>query len=353
MRISSLMIYEQIKKGLQGSLEELSRRNEELASGKRLLKPSDDVTGSSRAIDYRVNISSLEQYIRNSTTGDIQFQFTDSILGSVSDALVELKKLTSFGINPSDPQARQFYAQRSAMLRDYLLQLSNTRLSQRYIFSGFMTSQESFVYNPATFRYEYQGDLGEINIPLSNNFNVPVNIPGSKVFSTTLRGAKPSQLSDGAVVNYSESLDPLSGVNTITIEIGAQGDPEYDTFTVTNIMDMANFLSYAWRYQHIDGSSISETKAMHRIEALSSLIDDASTQILEKQSEMATRQVFLNQETERIKNLLNNLKNNLSKTEDADLTEVAVEIKKAETGLEALRIAAAKILAGSLLDFLK
>lgn len=352
MRISSSMIYEQIKKSLQTSLEELSRRNEELATGKRILKPSDDVTGSSRAIDYRVNISSLEQYIRNSTTGDIQFQFTDRILGSVSDSLLELKKLTSFGINPSDPQSRQFNAEQAARLRDYLLQLSNSRLSQRYIFSGFMTSRESFIYNPVTRKYEYQGDLGEINIPLSNGA-VTVNIPGSKVFSTSLRGTAPSQVSDGTVVNYSQALDPLSGINTITIEIGAPGDPEYDTFTVTNIMDMANVLSFAWRYQDIDGSSISETKAMHRIEALSSLIDDARTQVLERQSENATRHVFLAQETERIKALLNNLKNNLSKTEDADLTEVAVEIKKAETGLEAMRLASSKILSGSLLDFLK
>ncbi len=353
MRISSLMIYEQLKKGLQGCLEELSRRNEELATGKRLLKPSDDVTGSSRALDYRVNISSLEQYVRNSTTGEMQFHFTDRVLGSVSDALLELKKLTSSGINPSDPQARQFNAQRASMLRDYLHQLSNSRLSQRYIFSGFRTSQESFVFNPSTLRYEYRGDLGEIHIPLSNNSTVPVNIPGSKVFSTTLRETNPSQLSDKVVVNYSESLDPLSGVNTITVEIGVPGDPEYDIFTVTNIMDMANLLSHAWMYQDIDGSAISEAKAMHRIEALSSLIDDARTQVLEIQSEMATREVFLNQETGRIKDFLNNLKNNLSKTEDADLTEVAVEIKKAETGLEALRIASTKILSGSLLDFLK
>lgn len=353
MRISSLMLYEQLKKGLQTSLEELSRRNEELATGKRILKPSDNLTGSSRAIDYRVNISSLEQYIRNSTTGDIQFQFTDRILGSVSDTLVELKKLTSFGINPSDPQARQFNAEQAAMLRDYLLQLSNSRLSQRYIFSGFMTSKESFIYNPATHKYEYQGDLGEINIPLSNNSTVPLNIPGSKVFSTTLRGTNLSQVSDGTVVSYSEALDPITGINTITIEIGALGDPEYDTFTVTNIMDMTNVLSFAWKYQDIDGSTISETKAMHRIEVLSSLIDDARTQVLERQSENATRQVFLAQETDRIKALLNNLKNNLSKVEDADLTEVAVEIKKAETGLEAMRIASVKVLSESLLDFLK
>lgn len=353
MRISSLMIYEQIKKGIQNSIEDLSRMNEELATGKKILKPSDDITGSSRAIDYRLNISSLEQYIRNSMPGELQLKFTDSILGSVADTLVSLKKLTSSGINPSDSQSREFNARQAEMFRDYLLQMSNSTFNQRYIFSGFRTSQMAFVYNTSTHRYEYQGDTGEINIPLSNNAQVAVNIPGSKVFSTILRETNPSNLSDGTAVHYSENLNPITGINTITIEIGIPGDPEYDIFTVTNIMDLANVLSHAWRYQEIDGSFISEVKAMHRIEVLSFLIDDARMQVLERQSEMATRHIFLNHEKERIRTFLNNLKNSLSITEDADLTEVAVEIKKAETSLEAMRISSSKILSGSLLDFLK
>ncbi len=353
MRVSSLIIYEQLKRGLQGSLEELSRRSEELATGKRLLNPSDDVISSSRALDYKVKISSSEQFMRNSTSADLQFKFTDTVLGSVADTLLELRKLTSTGINPSDPENRNFNAKRAELLRDQLFNFSNARFSQRYIFSGFRTSQQAFVYNPSTMRYEYQGDLGEMNIPLDNSSRVSVNIPGSRVFSPLLRGSNPSRLSDSSSVSYTQYSDPLTGVNTITVEIGIPGDPEYDTFTVTNVMDMANILSHAWRYEDIDGTSIDERRAMHRIEALFSLIDDARIQVLEAQSEMATRHVFLNTETGRIKEFLNNLKNNLSKTEDADLTEVAVEIKKAETGLEAMRLASSEILSRSLLDFLK
>jgi flagellin-like hook-associated protein FlgL len=213
--------------------------------------------------------------------------------------------------------------------------------------------REAFVYNPLTHTYEYQGDLGEMGLPLNSNSLVGINIPGSEIFSPVLRNSAPSSLSDGTSVIYTESKDPVTGVNTITIEIGDPMSAEHDVFTVTNIMDIANRLSYAWQYEDIDSSFIGETKAMHRIEALQSLIDDARTQVLEKQTELATRRQFLKDAEERTKNLLNTLKKSLSLSEDADLTEVAIEIQKAQTGLEALRISSIKLLSTSLLDFLK
>ncbi len=353
MRITNLMAYEQIKKSLQGSLEEVARRNEELATGKRILRPSDDPTGVSKSIDIKIGISRSEQYLRNIDKAELQFQYTDQVLTSVADTLVELRKLTSFGINPADSQSRDFNSIRAAQLRDYLLQLSNSKYSERFIFSGYRTDRYAFVYNPSTFSYAYQGDTGEFYIPISCNSGVAVNIPGSKVFSPVLKGNGPSQLSDGTPLTYTQSYDPATGINTITIEIGDPLGADYDVFTVTNIMDISNVLSYAWRYQATDGSSIGETKAMHRVEALSFLIDDARTQVLEKQTELATRQSFLKDEMERTKQILNNLRNSLSKTEDADLTEVAVEIKKAETALQAMQLASSRLLSGSLLDFLK
>ncbi len=353
MRISSLIIYEQIRKGLQDVLQELSRRNDELATGKKILKPSDDVISTSRSIDYKIEISLREQYLRNINRGDLQFEFTDKVLGSVADTLLELRKLTSSGINPQDSMAREFNSQRAGLLRDSLYALVNSRFLDRFIFSGFRTDREAFIYNPSTFAYDYQGDLGEMGIPVNNSTTVSVNIPGSKIFSLVLKGSIPSNLSDGTPVRYIQSYDPSTGINTITIEIGDPLHPAHDIFAVRNIMEIANLLSHAWRYEDLDGTSIGETRAMHRIEALAPIIDDARTQVLQRQTELATRRAFLKDETERTKTILNTLKNNLSKTEDADLTEVAVEIKKAETSLEALRIASIKVLSSSLLDFLK
>lgn len=356
MRVTSLMIYDRIRRSLQQSLNELNEKNLRLATGKKINKPSDDVPGASNSIDYRVSISETEQYKRNIADAMIQFSFTDKVMTSVGDSLAELKKLTSMGLNSDN---RDFYSQQAAAQRDFLLGLSNSRLGRRQIFSGFKTDQRAFAYNPLTFRYDYQGDMGKINVPVGRDSTVTVNIQGSRVFSFSLSGSNPTSLPDSTPVSYSESLDPSTGINTITVEIGNPGDPDYDTFTISNIMDLANVLSSAWRSKDIDGSdldpnpSMSDQKAMHRVQALTSLIDDARNQVLTVQSELGTRSVFTNDQSTRHASSIKSLQDALSKTEDADLTETAVDIKKAETAIEALRLASTKIMSESLLDFLK
>jgi len=356
MRVTSLMIYDQIKRSLQQSLSELNEKNLRLATGKRINKPSDDVSGASKSIDYKVSIKEMEQYKRNIVDTAIQFNFNDKVLTSTGDALVELKKLASSGLNIED---REFYSEQAASQRDFLLGISNSRLGKRYIFSGFKTDQRSFVYNPVTSRYDYQGDNGEIKVPVSKDSSVTANLQGSRVFSFSLSGSNPTSLPDSTPVNYAESLNPSTGINTITVEIGNPGDPDYDTFTLSNIMDLANLLSFAWKGKDVDGTdldpspSVSETKAMHRIQVLGSLIDDARNQVLTVQSEMGSRSVFMNNQDSRHSTLISALQDSLSKTEDADMTETAVDIKKAETALEALRIASTKIMSESLFDFLK
>ncbi|MFN3480928.1 MAG: hypothetical protein ACK415_11165, partial [Thermodesulfovibrionales bacterium] len=185
MRVTSLMIYDRIRRSLQQSLNELNEKNLRLATGKKVNKPSDDVPATSASIDYRVSISETEQYKRNIADAMIQFNFTDKVLTSIGDALVELKKITTLGLNSDDSE---FYSRQAAAQRDFLLGLSNSRLGRRYIFSGFKTDQRSFVYNNATSGYDYQGDTGEINIPAGRDSKIAVNVNGSRVFSFSLSG---------------------------------------------------------------------------------------------------------------------------------------------------------------------
>lgn len=356
MRVTSLMIYDRIKRSLQQSLNELNKQNLRLATGKKINKPSDDVSGAYKSIDYQVTINETGQYRRNIADSAIQLGFTNKVMTSVGDSLLELKKITTMGLNSDD---REFYSQQAEAQRDFLLTLSNSRLGRRFIFSGLKTDNMAFTYNSSTYHYDYQGDTGEINVPVGRDSTIAVNIQGSRVFSFFLSGSNPISLPDNTPVSYSETLNPSTGINTITVEIGNPGDPDHDTFTISNVMDLANLVAFAWRYKEIDGSdldpnpSISERKALHRIHVLASLIDDAKHQVLTVQSEMGTRSVFMNDQDNEHSAIIKSLQDALSKTEDADLTETAVEIKKAETAIEALRLASTKALSGSLLDFLK
>lgn len=186
-----------------------------------------------------------------------------------------------------------------------------------------------------------------------------MNIQGSRAFSLTLAEPLPTTLSDGTQVSFTQSKDPLTGINTVTVEIGNLGDPDYDTFTFSNFMDIANIMSYAWQYNDVDGTSlnstpeIAEKMALHRISALAKPIDDARVQTLGIQSEIGARQIVLNEQSKRLGSSTLVMQNALTKIEDADMTETATELLKTQTALEALRASASKIISQSILDFLK
>jgi flagellar hook-associated protein 3 FlgL len=359
MRITSFMIFNQLTRALQSNMEDFTKLNSQLASGKRIQKPSDDIIGMVKSMDYRLSINTTEQYQKNIEEANFQLQFASDVLGSVSNSLLKLKELISMGGNAQSQENRSFYAQQAAKWRDFLLDLSNTKLREKYIFSGYQTNQKAFTYNSSTNQYDYNGDSGEINVLIDREATLPLNIPGSNAFSFTMNGQLPTELPDGTPVAYTQATDPSTGITTTTVEIGKAGDPGYDTFTFSNVMDMANVLSFAFEYKSVDGSdlnadpAVQEQMALHRIAALSLPFDDAQNQVLNVQAEIGTREVRLNDQKTRLDSSALNLTNALSKTEDADMDKTATEILKTQTALDALRQSAARILSQSLMDFLK
>jgi flagellar hook-associated protein 3 FlgL len=359
MRITSFMMFNQFISSMQGTQEEFAKLNEQLGSGKKINKPSDDIVGATRAMDYKVSINAIEQYNRNIDGANIQLGYADTVIGSLNDSLVSLHELTAMGSNVQSLDNRQLYSEQAAQYRDYLLSLSNTQLGNKYIFSGYQTNQKAFVYNSATGQYDYQGDNGEIKALIDNGAQTTINIQGSKAFSVSLSEPLPTKLSDGTPVSYVQSTNPATGINTVTVEIGNAGDPNHDTFTFSNVMDMANIVSYAWQYKNTDGSdlspdaAVSAEMAMHRIAALVKPLDDARVQSLSVQSEIGIRQVLLNDQATRLSGSKVDLQNALSTTEDADMNQTATEIIKTQTALQALMASASKIMSQSLLDFLK
>ncbi|HMK50627.1 MAG TPA: flagellar hook-associated protein FlgL [Thermodesulfovibrionales bacterium] len=359
MRITSLMIYNQLAGSLQRSMDEFARLNEQLATGKKIGKPSDDVTGAINSMGYRLSISSNEQYKRNIDQTNIQLDFTSKIVSSVSDSLLDLHELASMGNNAQAQEQRDFYSSEAAQWRDYFLSLSNSKLGSKYVFSGQNTDKPAFVYNTTTGKYDYQGNTGETKVLIDDQATATMNIQGSRVFSFALTDPLPTALSDGTPVQYTQAADPVTGINTVTVTIGNAGDAGYDTFSFSNLMDIANVMSSSWQYKGIDGNSlnadaaVSEQMAMHRIAALAKPLDDARIQALNIESEIGSRQVLVNDQSTRLDSSTLSFQNSLTKTEDADMNQIATDLIKTQTALQAMMQSASRILSQSLLDFLK
>ena len=335
MRVTSFMIYDQFIRSLQRNLRSLSDSNEMLATGKKINKPSDDVVGITRALDYKLNINLNAQHMKNIDEAVSHLSFTEMTISSVADTLNRIKELTLAGVTGAqDALGRRAIGSEVGQLRDHLLKLANSKFRDRYMFSGYRTDVQSF--DSST--YNYQGDEGYINVLIDKGAAVPINIPGSHVFSYTMTTAEQIILNDGRYIHYI----PGTGT-TINVEIrDTDNTTVLDSFSFSNIIQMSDILTNA-----LNSNDVIRIHAMIRPfeRAFSNLIDH-----------QAYAGAILNRLDNQIANNEDstlNLRTVLSETEDVDLAKVISDISRGETAIQALRQSSVKQLSQSLFDFLR
>ncbi len=334
MRVTSFMIYNQFIRSLQRNLTDLSESNEKLATGKRINKPSDDVVGITRALDYKLNINLNNQYKKNIDEAVSHLSFTEMQISLVSDTLNRIKELTLIGVSDNtDALGRQSIANEVRQLRDHLLNLSNSKFRDRYMFSGYRTDTQSF--NSAT--YDYQGDEGYINVMIDKEAAVPINTPGNHIFGY-IGISEQIMLNDGRYVHYI----PGTGT-TMTVEIrDTDNITVLDTFSYTNVMQMTDILYNALN-----------TNDVTRIKALMRPFERAFNNITNHQAYAGAILNRIDHQISSNEDNTLNLQTVLSNTEDVDLAEIISTISKNETAIQALRQSSVKQLSQSLFDFLR
>ena len=336
MRVSTSQIYRQTTDSLMRSLSDLYRLNEQISSGKRINKPSDDVTGAARALEYKVFMENGKQYLGSINSAMNALSYADTTLTSVDTALSRMKQLSIMAASDSTSDAsRQAIATEAGQLRDQILSLANTKVGGAYIFSGFKT--DTLAYDSS---YAYQGDAGSINVGVGGGMMVAQNVTGEKAFSYTLGAEKSVEIRSGVYAYYIP--DPGVG-SSVTVEIrGSDRTTVLDSFSYGNAIELADTLTKA-----IDSND------MLRISALMTSLDDMADHVNTVRADLGTRMNGLDSQEVRIKDLNHMTEINLSSIEDADIITTASDFAKASNTLSAVQLSTAKILSQSLLDFLK
>jgi len=182
MRVSTTMIYNMSTVNINDQYEQLFKLNEQVTTSKRINRPSDDPIDVCKVLDYRTLLGSIEQYKKNVDRGTSLLQYTESAFEKAKEVLDEAKTLAVQMCNDSynevnreaaAVQAEQFFRQ--------VLQISNTQVSGRYIFSGFKTDTAAFSADD-NLNVTYNGDDNQIRLSVQQNSTVTVNITGQDAF---------------------------------------------------------------------------------------------------------------------------------------------------------------------------
>lgn len=182
MRISTQMIFESGGARISEMQSALHKTQQQVASGRRLLSPSDDPVAAARALDMTQSQALNARYGANRTHAINALTEVEGVLASVTELIQDVKvTVNAAGNGVLNDSQRGFMATELSGRFDALLGLANSRDAQgNYIFSGFLSDTPAFVKTATG--ADYQGDAGQRLLQVDSSRQMAVNNPGSAVF---------------------------------------------------------------------------------------------------------------------------------------------------------------------------
>ncbi|HAD91460.1 MAG TPA: flagellar hook-associated protein 3, partial [Alteromonas macleodii] len=206
MRISTSQIYDQNIRSIMNNQEDLVKTQQQLATGKRIITPSDDPVGAAKVLRLTEEIDELEQFQRNNdlVTGSLEQQ--EAVLTNITNSINRARTLVvqaGSGIL-SDPDKRAIGAELEQIKLE-IFDLMNTQDADgNYLYAGYQSANQAFTYNPAATgnAISFSGDAGVSFIQLSNSSTIQSTSNGYEVFENVLSRFKFSVTGD-TVANLS------------------------------------------------------------------------------------------------------------------------------------------------------
>ncbi len=267
---------------------------EQLSTGKRVNRPSDDPAASATQVQNQAQEDRIDQYLQSVGSLRAQFQTADATLSTM---VTSLNRAVSLGVEAGNgslsPQNKQGIAEEVQGVLDQLVQLANTSFHGSFIFAGTATTQQPFAETSSG--VTYNGNGGVNSVAIADGRTLQTNVPGNQLF----QGA---------------GADVLNSVQQLVTALNSGNTASIQTATA----------SISAGLDYLNGQRVFYGNALDQLDD-----DEAS---------------------------LNSTKLNL-KAQDtaligADPTQAATDLSQAETARQAALAAAAKIMSNSLLNYL-
>ena len=199
-RISSPQFHLNSLESILDAQRRLARTQAELASGKRILHPSDDPSASSEISEIQTELSKIETYQRNANSVSTELSLTEAAIASVESVVLRAKELAVRGNNAALSISEKELISAEVMgLKEQLISISGTKAPNgEYLFAGSAVDQPPYTDVDGTI--EYQGDLLKRTVNLGPGVTIESRVIGNEVFG----------INDNGDVNLFGVLDQLS-----------------------------------------------------------------------------------------------------------------------------------------------
>ena len=181
-RMSSDQIHQSGLDVILDAQARLARTQEELASGKRILNPSDDPVASAQIQNIKSELTRIETLQKNISHATSELAMVEDSVASIENMLMRARELAVRGANDSlSAQDREIIATEIDSLREQLIAAANTQSSTGdYIYGGFAVASAPYV--DASVNATYNGDTGEKWVNIAPGLTIQTRVVGSEVF---------------------------------------------------------------------------------------------------------------------------------------------------------------------------
>lgn len=300
-RVTQSMLNQNMLYNLSRTNNAMEKYQNQAASGKKINKPSDDPVTAVRGMYFRSSLNEIDQYKRNVDDGLSWMTSTDDALDEVNSVLQRVRELTVNGLNgTNDDSARSAIAEEIGQLKEHIGEIANSQIAGRYIFAGTDVKNPPYRTNsndPSSIKEFQNTNEEKLELQVGQTNNVQINTPGTEVFNKNING-------DGGVFGVLSNIVSKLKSGELTSDSLSQLDGQIDN-------------------------------------------------VLTKRSEIGARMNRMELSQSRLEGLTVSTTSLLSNEEDADLSQVIINLKAEENVQRAALSVGARIIQPSLVDFLR
>jgi flagellar hook-associated protein 3 FlgL len=181
------MLSNNMLRHISQSYERMGKTQEQLSTGKKISRPSDDPVVAMKGMTYRTNLTEVEQYKRNLSEAYNWMENSDAALDKATSVMQRIRELTVQASNGTlEDSQKEMIAKEVGQLKEHLASIANTQVAGKYIFNGNDTTKApvDLTTTPPTL----SANQNSVKIEMSKGIDVAVNINPTKVFNTDIFG---------------------------------------------------------------------------------------------------------------------------------------------------------------------
>lgn len=183
MRVTQSMLSSNMLRNLSNSYGKMSVLQDQINSGKKITRPSQDPVVATKGIGYRTDLSKVEQYQRNIGEVNNWLDSSDDALDHVGQAVIRLQELVTDAANDSKTSDdRKKIQVEITQMRQQIQDLGNTKVGDKYIFSGTNTLTPLHDENGFIEPSAYPGLTKDVKIEVYDGVELKVNTNGHELF---------------------------------------------------------------------------------------------------------------------------------------------------------------------------